>query len=327
MTDPSRRLILTAAIGALAAPHVATASTPFPARPVRVIVPWPAGGGVDVLARIIQERLGRELGQAVIIENIGGASGRVGTQAAARAVADGHTLLLANDTFAATEALPAAGTASLRAAFAPVALAITAPQGLFTHPRSGIRTIQDFAAAARARPGALNVGVPGIGSSQHLTSELLLRASGDLRVQHVPYRGGGPLLADLLAGSIDAGVVTFAAAAQQAQAGQLVALGVTSASRPATFPHLPTAAETIAPGFVQNTWMGLFAPAGTPAAAIARVHAATAATLGDATVLQRFAEVGFEAAALAPDAFGELFDTTIRTFAEIAEQRGIVVTG
>ncbi len=118
------------------------------------------------------------------------------------------------------------GTASVRSAFTPVTLAASAPQGVFTHPRSGLKTLADYVAAAKARPGALNVGIPGIASSQHLTSELLLRAAGNATVAHVPYRGGGPLIQDLIAGNIDAGVVTFAAAAQQAAAGQLIALGV-----------------------------------------------------------------------------------------------------
>ena len=215
MTTLSRRR-LTAFLPAFALMAPTLGRAQELSRPLRLIVPWPPGGGVDALGRVLQASLGNHLGRLVVIENVGGGSGRVGTQAASRAAPDGHTFLLANDTFAATEALAIAGTASLRAALDPVTLAISAPQGVFTHPRSGLKTIADYAAVARAKPGALNVGVPGLGSSQHLTSELLLRAAGDLRVTHVPYRGGGPLLQDLVAGNIDAGVVTFAAAAQQA---------------------------------------------------------------------------------------------------------------
>lgn len=180
-------------------PFVAHAREDYPARSIRLIVPWPAGGGVDNLARVIQAAFGAQLGQNLVIENIGGGSGRIGTQAASRAAPDGYTLLLGNDTFAATEALPVAGVSPLRPAFEPVTLAVSLPQGVFTHAKSGFRSIEAFAAAARAKPGGLNVGVPGVGSSQHLTSELLLRAAGDLRVTHIPYRGGGPLLQDLLA--------------------------------------------------------------------------------------------------------------------------------
>lgn len=307
----------------LAAPAVARAKEAYPARSIRLIVPWPAGGGVDALGRTVQAAPGEQLGQSVVIDNIGGGSGRIGTQVAARAAADGYTLLLTNDTFAATEALPVAGTPALREALDPVTLAVSGPQGVFTHPKSGIRTIEDYAAAARARPGRLNVGVPGIGSSQHLASELLLRASGDLRVTHVPYRGGGPLLQDLIAGNIDAATVTFAAGAQQAKAGQLVALAVTGAARAPAFPAVPTAAETIAPGFVQATWIGVFAPGGTPGAIRDRVHAALVAALGDARVAARLGDLGFAPVGLAGRAFAHLFDETVRTFADIATDRQI----
>ena len=271
----------------ISAPFIAHAREDYPNRPIRIVVPWPPGGGVDTFARVIQAALGAELGQTLVIDTIGGGSGRIGTQTAARAAADGYTILLANDTFAATEALPLAGTPALRGAFEPVTLAISGPQGVFTHPRSGFGSIEVFVAAARERPGQLNVGVPGIGSSQHLTSELLLRAAGDLKVTHVPYRGGGPLMQDLAAGNIDAAVVTFAAGAQQANAGLLRALAVTSAERTVSAPHVPTAAESVAPHFVQATWMGFFAPKGTPVDIRRRLHDALSVTLRDVAVVAR----------------------------------------
>ena len=325
MNIKRRRFATLLPAAALAAtPFVAHAQDPFPVRPIRLIVPWPPGGGVDVFARVIQTPLGIQLGQTVLIDNIGGGSGRVGTQTASRATADGYTFLLANDTFAATEALPVAGIAPLRSAFAPATLAISGPQGVFTHPRSGFKTLDDFVAAAKARPGALNVGVLGLASSQHLTSELLLRAAGNVSVTHVPYRGGGPLLQDLIAGNIDAGVVTFAAGAQQASGGQLVALAVTSPARSAGFPNVPTVAESVAPGFAQTTWMGLFAPKGTPDAARLRLHAATLAVLADPKVIERLAGLGFDPVGLDGTRFAELFDQTITTFAGIAAEKGIV---
>jgi tripartite-type tricarboxylate transporter receptor subunit TctC len=166
--------------------------------------------------------------------------------------------------------------------------------------------------------------VPGLGSSQHLTSELLLRAAGGLRVEHVPYRGGGPLLQDLLAGTVDAAVVTFAAAAQHAQAGLLRPLAVTGPTRPLGFPDLPTASETIAPGFVQSTWIGFFAPRATPLPVQARIHAAVLATLAEPAVNDRLAGLGFDPARQDGAAFGLLLDETIATFAGIAAERGIV---
>jgi len=309
---------------AVAAPSLARAREDYPTRSIRLIVPWPPGGGVDAFGRVVQAALGAHLGQNVVIDNIGGGSGRIGTQTASRAASDGYTLLLANDTFAATEALPVAGATSLRPAFEPVTLAISGPQGVFAHPKSGFRSIEEFAAAARARPGRLNVGVPGIGSSQHLTSELLLRAAGDLKVTHIPYRGGGPLLQDLVAGNVDAATVTFAAGAQQAKAGHLVPLAVTSANRSASFPDVPTATETIAPGFVQATWMGLFAPRGTPEEIRAHVHAAATTVLKDPAIVVRLRDLGFEPIGLDGAAFARLFDETVKTFADIATERQIV---
>ncbi|TAJ96279.1 MAG: tripartite tricarboxylate transporter substrate binding protein [Reyranella sp.] len=307
----------------LAAPLVARAQGTYPSRSVKIIVPWPPGGGVDAFARVIQAPLSAQLGQTVIVENIGGSAGRVGTLNASRAQPDGYTIVLVNDTFAATEALPMAGTPALYPAFQPVTLAISGPQGLFTHPRSGLASAQAFAAAAKANPGKLNVGVPGLGSSQHLTSELLLRAAGDLRVTHVPYRGGGPLLQDLIAGNIDAGVVTFAAGAPQVRGGQLVALAITSEQRSKAFAAVPTAAETIAPGFVQATWQGLLAPKGTPAAAIERFHNAVLAVLQDRAVIARLADLGFDPVGADGKVFGRLFDETVDTFAGIARERDI----
>jgi tripartite-type tricarboxylate transporter receptor subunit TctC len=318
-----RRLahLLSAAI--VAAPAIAWAKEEYPAKPIRLIVPWPPGGGVDAFGRVFQAALGEQLGQTIVVDNIGGGSGRIGTQTAARAAADGYTLLLTNDSFAATEALPLAGAPALRGAVDPVTLAVSGPQGVYTHPRSGFRTIAEYVAAARAKPGRLNVGVPGIGSSQHLTSELLLRAAGDLRVTHVPYRGGGPLLQDLIAGNIDAATVTFAAGAQQAKAGTLVPLAVTSAERTPTFPDVPTAAETVARGFVQATWMGFFAPKGTPDEIKRRVHAAILAALNDPGVTARLGDLSFERVGLGAQAFARLFDDTVRTFSDIATERQI----
>lgn len=321
-----RRLARLLAAASVAAPSIARArgADGYPSRPIRLVVPWPAGGGVDTFGRILQAPLAAQLGQTVVIDNVGGGSGRIGTLAASRAAADGLTLLLANDTFAATEALPVPGTPALQGAFDAVTLAVSGPQGVFTHPKSGLRSIEDLAAAARSRPGALNVGVPGIGSSQHLTSELLLRAAGGLTVTHVPYRGGGPLIQDLIAGNIDAATLTFAAGAAQAQAGRLVPLVVTSATRQAAFPAVPTAGESIAPGFAQATWIGVLAPKGTPDNVRRRVHLAILAALREEGVQTRLRDLGFEPVGADGPAFTQLFDNTVRTFADIAAERQIV---
>lgn len=320
-----RRTFNKALFASLAAtPWRANATEVFPSRAIRLIIPWPPGGGVDTFGRIVQLALAAQLGQSIIIDNIGGGSGRIGTQTAARAASDGYTLLLANDSFAATEALPIPGAIPLRPAFDPITLAISAPQGVYTHTKSGFRSIEDLAAAARKRPGQLNVGVPGIGSSQHLTSELLFKAAGNLSVTHVPYRGGGPLIQDLIAGNIDAATITFSAGVQQAAAGQLLPLAVTSAHRAAAFSDVPTIGETIAPGFVQTTWMGVLGPKGVPQEVQERVYAATLAALADPVVSQRLHDLGFDPIGLGGAQFGKLFDDTIRIFAGIVAERQII---
>ncbi|MCW5736384.1 MAG: tripartite tricarboxylate transporter substrate binding protein [Enhydrobacter sp.] len=318
-----RRLAIAASASVAAAPTVVRARDVYPSRTLRLIVPWPPGGGVDTFGRIVQAALAERLGQSVVIENIGGGSGRIGNQAAARATPDGYTLMLVNDSFAATDALPLPGIGRQRPLFDPVTLAASGPQGVFTHPRSGLRSIEELAAAARTRPAALNVGVPGIASSQHLTSELLLRAAGDLRVTHIPYRGGGPLMQDLIAGNVDAAVVTFAAGAQHIGNGSLMGLAVTGARRQPSFPTVPTIGETIAWDFVQETLMGFFVPKGTPQPYRQRLHDAIAAALREPAVAGRLRDLGFEPVGADGAVFARLFDDTVSIFADIATDRQI----
>ena len=325
-----RRILLGAGLASLAAPALPQGGSlggGFPQRPLRLIIGWPPGGGVDAFGRILAPALAEQLGQPVVIENIGGASGRIGSQAAARAAADGHTLLLVNDTYAATEAVPAPGAQPFGAALVPVAQGIAAPNALITHPRSGLGDIATFAAAARARPGALNIGIPGWGTSQHLSSELLLRAAGGLRAEHVSYRGGGPLLVDLLGGKLDAGVVTLAAAAEHLRDGRLAGLVVTTRTRNAAFPAVPAATEGLAPGFHLESWQGLFAPAGSPAAALLRVQEANVAALAGPAVQARLAALGFDVASSDAAGFGALVADTISRFARVAQDAGIRAEG
>lgn len=320
---PTRRAALAVLIAAGLA-HPARAQPAPTSRPLRLVIGWPPGGGVDSFGRILAPALAERLGQSVVIENIGGASGRLGSQAVARAPADGLTLLLANDTFAATEALPIAGVSAFREALVPVGQAVDAPQALLTHPGSGLADVAGFVAAARARPGGLNIGIPGIGSSQHLASELILRAvPGGLRAEHVPYRGGGPLLIDLVAGKIDAAVVTLAAAAPQLREGRLRGLAVSTRGRSPILPQVPTLDETVAPGFHLSTWQGIFAPAGTPEPVLQRVQEALAAAVADPALRERLAALGF-APAIAPAAvFAATVDETIARFAAVVREAGI----
>ncbi|MBY0338454.1 MAG: tripartite tricarboxylate transporter substrate binding protein [Acetobacteraceae bacterium] len=310
-----RSLLLAAATLPLAAPALAQG------RAIRAIVPFPPGGGVDVFGRTLAPALSQALGVPVVVENIGGASSRIGTQAVLRAAPDGQTILVTNDTLAAVEALPVAGSGPFLPGLAPVLLGASAPQLLVTHPRSGLRSAEDYAARLRAnRP--VNVGVPGLGSSQHFASELIAQALGG-RPEHVAYRGGGPLLADLVAGTVDAGVVTLGAGIEQVRDGRLVGLGVTSPARSAALPGVRSFAAALAPGFAVETWMGVLTPAATPEPVLAALHQASLTALRSAAVTERLAALGFEAPGLPPERFGDVLRDTTRRFAAIAQLVGI----
>lgn len=315
-----RRTMLLASL--VAATSARLQAQAFLTRPLRIVVPFPPGGGVDVFARALIPALQARLGQTVVIENIGGASSRLGTQAVLRAPADGHTLLVTNDTLAAIEALPLPGNAPLLPGLAPITLAIDAPNLLVSHPRSGIAQMRQFAERLRARPGSLNVGVPGWGTSHHLTSELIGQAIG-ARPEHVAYRGGGPLLADLLAGTVDAALVTLGAAIDHIRDGRLVGLAVTSAKRAPSAPEIPTIAETVEPGFEQVTWMGVLAPIGTPQAIRDHLHAAISAALADPAIAERLAGLGFAVVGAPAARFAEVLSGTAARFAAVVAAKGI----
>lgn len=305
----------------LAVPALLSLPTLAQGRTLRAIVPFPPGGGVDVFARILAPALSAALGHPVVVENIGGASSRIGTQAVLRAPADGLTILITNDTLAAIEALPVAGATPLLPGLAPVLLGASAAQLLLTHPRSGLATGADY--AARLRSGrTVHVGVPGLGSSQHFASELIGQALGG-RPEHVAYRGGGPLLVDLLAGIVEAGVVTLGAGIEHLREGRLIGLAVTSPQRAAAAPSVPSFAETLAPGFAVETWMGILAPAATSASIIAQLHAASLAALRTPVVAERLASLGFETPGLAPEAFGAVLRDTAGRFGAIAQLLGL----
>ncbi|WP_424813002.1 Bug family tripartite tricarboxylate transporter substrate binding protein [Roseococcus sp. YIM B11640] len=312
-----RRGLLAATI--LAAPAVRAQS--YPSRPIRAVVPFPAGGGVDAFARAVAPALSATLGQGVVIENLGGASSRLGTVSVLRAPADGHTILITNDTLAAVEALPIPGTGSLVAGLAPVLLGVSAPHALVVNPRAGIPDASTYAARLRSgRPP--NIGVPGLGSAQHFASELLGQALGG-RAEHVAYRGGGPLIVDVLSGTLDGGMVTLNAAIDHIRDGRLLALGTTGGGRSPAAPEIPTFAETIAPGFDIETWMGILAPAGTPEPILAALHAASLTALREPGVTRRLNGQGFSTPGLGPAPFGALLQETVARFAAVAGAVGL----
>ena len=295
MSEPRRRALLGVA-GLLALAPVARAQ-PWPDRPIRFIVPVSPGGSVDPLARLIGRHLGDALGQPVVVENHAGAGGNIAFEMVARARPDGNTLLVGWDSLAINPAIfPRVEYDPLRD-FAPIIQTVRTAQLLVVRTGLGVESLAGFLALARRRP--VTIGSPGNGSIGHLASALL-RARAGAEWTHVPYRGGGPALADLIAGHIDAVSLTLPAATEHVRAGRIRAVAVTTAARSPALPEVPTLAESGFPGFEVTSWQGLLAPAGTDAAVLRRLNAEVARILALPDVLAQLAAQGFEPIGGAP---------------------------
>ncbi len=305
-----RRALLAAAI---ASPAMAQAPW-APTRPIRLIAPYPPGGGVDTTSRLLGVPMGAFLGQPVVVENRGGAGGSIGAQEVARSAPDGQTIMV--DALAHTvnpHVIRNLGF-DYATAFAPISQVVVLPQILAVNPQHcPAKTVQDFIAWARPRAGQLSYGSSGNATAAHLAAALFLNRAG-LELTHVPYRGGTPALQDLLGGAIVFVFGTVSSTLQLVRDGRLVALGVTTAQRIAPLPDVPTIAEQGFEGYELNEWNGLYAPAGTPAPAVQRLYEAARHALADATVRQRL------------DALGALpVGTDPETFARfVAEQRTLM---
>lgn len=285
-----RGLIVFGASAALAAPALADWR---PDRPVRLLVPFAPGGGTDIAARALADLLPTRLGQPVTVDNRPGANGVIAGEAGARAAPDGLTLLVATAaTFAAAPALGISLPYDVAADFAPVAMLGIFPLVITAHP-SMPPTLRGFLDLVRARPGALNYGSAGVGSTNHLVMALVLEAAGGLAMEHVPYRGAAQAQADVAAGQLQAMVDSMAAARGAIEAGRLRALAVTTASRQSAFPDVPTLREA-GVDLVHPGWASIVAPARTPPAALAALNGAINATLADPAVAARWATLGIE---------------------------------
>ncbi|UFN48725.1 tripartite tricarboxylate transporter substrate binding protein [Roseomonas sp. OT10] len=313
----SRRAALLAAPALLLAGRAAASS-----RPLRLVVPFEAGGLPDVFARLLAPALSEVLGQPAVVENQSGAASRLGTTAVLRAAPDGQTLLVTNDSLAATEALPPPGAEPLLPGLRPVTLAIAAPNILLTHPDSGLPDIAAYAERIRARPGEVNVAIPGWGTAHHLTSESLNRAVGG-KVEHIPYRGAPQVLADLAAGRVQAGMLTLGVALEHLRDGRLKALALTSRDGSPLAPAIPTLHGTVAPGFDHLSFIGVLLPAGVPAEQAEHLHATIAAVLARPALRDRLTGLGFEVPAAPPAAFAARLSETVGRFAEAAGAAGL----
>ena len=291
-----RRLVLAVALaaGSVALSPTAAFGQVYPAKPIRFVVPFAPGGGTDIIARIVAQQLHEALGQPVVVDNRGGAGSTLGTDIVAKAPADGYTMLLGNISLAFNAWLYRKLPYNAVKDLAPVTMVAVQPNIVVVHPSVPAKTIKEFAELARKQPGKLTFASAGAGSGTHLAGEMI-KDIFKVDMLHVPYKGTGPALSDLIGGQVKMMVSTFASALPHVKSGKLRALGVTSLKRSAATPDVPTLDESGVPGYDYSTWYALFVPAGTPRSAIEKLNQATRKVLAQAETRQRLDGQGVEA--------------------------------
>ena len=303
---------------------MAAVAQEWPAKPVRFIVPYPPGGGTDVIARIVQSRLGEVLGQQVVIENRGGAGGAVGTGEAAHSTPDGYTFLFTLSSHTLNPLLYKLNYDTERD-FAPVTLIVSVPQLIATVPGSPIQNMQDVIKMSKAKPGSLNFASVGNGTPSHIAGELIKQRTG-IDMVHIPYKGGGPAVADTLGGQVSLAIVTMPAAMSHVRAGKLKALAVTTAKRNPGAPDVPTVAEALKlPDYEVDSWYALFAPAKTSPAVIAKMRDAVVKTIQLPDVKQKLLEQGGDTVGSSPEYLGRVVRKELAKWPEIVRAAHIRV--
>lgn len=294
----------------------------YPERTIRIVVTFPPGGGTDLLARKLGVALQQELGQAVVIENRPGASGNIGARLVAQAQADGYTLLMANSSFAINPGVYRHLSFSPERDFAAVIAVATAPSMLVVAADSSLKTFQDLIEASVRARNPLSFASCGNGTPQHLAGEML-RSTATLVLMHVPYRGCGPALTDVMAGQLDVGIVTASGAMPYVESGRLRALAVTSAQRWTPMPAIPTVAEQGFKGYELDQWHGLLAPAGTPDAVLQRLNTVLGRIVGRAAMRRELSSLGFNPIVTTQAEFQRLLLADIERFAALTAGLGL----
>ncbi|MEO8024501.1 tripartite tricarboxylate transporter substrate binding protein [Polaromonas sp.] len=311
-----------AAILPAAAQTSPAASGAYPARPIRMIVPFPAGGATDILARALSQKLGEKIGQTVVVDNRPGAGGTIGADAAFKAAPDGYTLLLAtSSTHSIGPAINPKIPYNAETDFTPVGYVASSPNIVLVPNSSPARTMREFMDHARKNPGRLNYASSGNGTIVHLTTEYFKAQSGTF-ILHIPYRGTALAMPDLISGKLDVLFDSFVTGMPHVKDGKLRALAVTSLQRTALAPDLPTVSETL-PGFESVTWFGVYGPKGLSAELTARVNQALNAALADAEVKERFARLGAEPTGGTPQAFAAMVKADNAKWKKIISERKI----
>jgi len=313
------RVAATSLLVALASAAFAQA---YPAKPIRLIVPWPPTGTVDILGRTLGQKLSEQMGQPVVIDNRAGANGVIGSEAGAKSPADGYTILVDNITGHAINASLQAKMPfdSLRD-FAHVSLLASVPDGIVALPSLPAKNVRELIALAKAQPGKLTYASFGVGSSGHLAGELFKGMAG-IDMLHVPYKGGAPAIADLLAGQVSIYFPVLPSVVQLVKSNRLHLLAVTGAQRSPAMPDVPTVAESGLPGFEASNWFGLMAPAGVPAEVVSRLNAETAKALQSPDVRDKLNALGMEIQSSTPQEFSALLKGEIEKWAKVAKASG-----
>jgi tripartite-type tricarboxylate transporter receptor subunit TctC len=299
------------------------AETDYPARPVRVIVPYPAGGGADTVSRILLAKLSDGLGQQFVTENRGGAGGTIGAAVAAKAERDGYTVLYDATAFSVNPSLYARLPYDTLNDFQPVFLASLVPNLLVVHPSVEAKTVEDVIAIAKAAPGGLDWASSGNGTVQHLSLELFRLRTG-VKLNHIPYRGGGPALNDLIGGQVKFFFSNGAASIGHVQSGALRAIAHTGRGRLRTLPEIPAVAETL-PGFEAYEWNGVFVPAGTPAPIVAKLNAGLNAVLRQQEVIDRLNALNVEFRENTPEDFRAFVKAEMQKWERVVREANITL--
>ncbi|MGA7532049.1 MAG: tripartite tricarboxylate transporter substrate binding protein [Pseudolabrys sp.] len=297
----------------------------YPTRPITLIVPFPPGGSTTVMARNVADKMSATLGQPVVVENRGGAGGTIGTRSVAKAAPDGYTILLSyTATMAIAPSMNVNAGYDPRKDFVPIGMIGFAPNVLVVHPSLPARSVAELIAYAKAAPAPVQYGSPGVGTVNHLAGEYLASETG-VKLQHVPYKGNGPAMGDLLGGHIPMMFVPIPVALGNVKAGTLRGLAITTAKRSGLLPDLPTLAESGVPGFDVALRYGLMAPTGTPPAVIARLNRELNAALATEDVKQRLATEGAEALPGTPEAYAADVDADEKRWSGLVKKLGIKV--
>jgi tripartite-type tricarboxylate transporter receptor subunit TctC len=316
------RFVPTAIALALSACTVAAHAQNYPGKPVKVIVPWPAAGSIDSAARIMSQRLSTALGGAFVVDNRAGAAGTIGADLVAKAPADGYTLMVHSATHTANATTYSKLPYRTIEDFTPIAFISAQPAVLVAHPSLPVKTVRDFIALAKSRPGQINYASSGNGSSPHLAMALFT-STANINIVHVPYRGGPPAITSLLSGETQASIATLPNALPHVNAGRVRALGVTTAKRVLSAPNIPTIAESGLPGYEMNPWIALFGPAGLKRDLVDRLNGLVNKAVADPEVARTMVSQGLEPWSGTPEQLATRMRADVDKFGKLVKSIGV----